>query len=326
MVAVLDPRDVPVLDRPKAESALQRFRIQVVDDPTDPAFDAAYSMLHEFFAPRGELEDREALARFTRERVIHYAPGMEGHYRLIVAWDGDDLAGVRDCYVDLDLPNRLCLAALAHTLVAPRFRRTGLAAVFRALPATLAREAVAERYEDPGSVPILIAAEMEPVELDNLDTVVRLLAYGRSGFKVLDPARVPYSQPDFRDDVVSREGRTGIPLLAVVRWLDHPEATHVPVALAAAFPRLFHVCHRLYLPAWRVDPSEAHALAAIFSSADDVPLLALPTSPGHLESLAPLMREAVLRCYPPVLCGPELGLPAQDQVMGPLRLNFGGAA
>lgn len=325
MANVLDPRDVPALDRHKAEAAAQRFRIQVVEDPTEPAFEAAYSMLHDFFAPRGELEDREALARFTRDRVIHYAPGMEGHYRLIVAWDGDELAGVRDCYVDLDLPRRLCLAALSHTLVAPRYRRTGLAAVFRALPATLAREAVAERFSDPERVPILIAAEMEPVELSNPDTVVRLLAYGRSGFKVLDPARVPYSQPDFRDEVVAARGHTAIPLLAVVRWLDHAAATSVPVALAAAFPRLFHVCHRLYLPAWRVDPSEAHALAALYRSADEVPLLPLPTSPSHLEALAPLMREAVLRCYPPGLCGPELGIPAQDQGMGTLRLDFGAA-
>lgn len=323
---MLDLADVAALDRLKAAEAFERYRLQVLDDPTQPAFDRAYEMLESFFGPRGELEDRSALARFARERIIHYGPGMEGHYRILAAWEGDTLVGVRDCYVDLDIYGRFCVVALSHAFIAPDHRRSGLGAVFRAVPVTLARQTVAERFVNPGSVPIVIAAEMEPADPENPDTIIRLMAYGRSGFKVLDPRRLPYSQPDFREEEVLKSGHTAIPLMAVVRWVDHPEAEAMPPRLAAAFPRLFHVCHRMYLPAWRVDPSEAHALGALARSDADVPMLPLPTGPEQLELLAPLLRGAVMPHYPPGLRGPEPGFGRVEDEMRALRTRWSAAA
>lgn len=323
---MLDLRDVALLDRPKAESALGRFRFQVLDDPSSPAFDRAYAMLDGFFGPRGELEERAALARFTAEQLIRYGPGLEGHYRLVAAWEGDELAGVRDCYIDIDVDNRVCVVALSHAFIAPRWRRSGLGALFRALPVTLARRIVGERLNAPERVPILIAAEMEPADPSQPDTIVRLMAYGRSGFGVLDPRRLPYSQPDFREEVVSASRHTGIALLPVVRWVDHPQADRVPVAYAAAFPRLFHVCHRMYLPHWRVDPSEAHALSTLGRSTEAVPLLPLPTGPEQLELLVPLLRGAVLPLYPPGLRGPDAEFRSPEEDLLTLRARWGAAA
>lgn len=307
----LDPRDVAPLDTPKALAAAERFRLEVVTRGSSDAFVASYQMLDGFFGPLGELEPASALAEFVESERIEYAPGLEGHYRLIAAWDGDELAGVRDFYVDLDIPGRRCIIALSHAYVAPEYRRTGLAALFRALPASLGRRVVEERIRLP--LPIMVSAEMEPVSADKPDTVIRLLAYGRSGFKVIDPARLPYSQPDFRDPSALGSTHTAFPLLAVVRVVDRPDATTIPIEMAAAFSELFHVCHRRYLPPSRVDPSEDHALSTLRRGRrgdDNIALLPLPTGPDALDHLRPLLLAEVIKLYPPGLRGPQA--PTQD--------------
>ena len=300
MSALLDLADLAPLDRPKAEAALGRLRLEDIRDPDGAAFHAAYDLLDAFFGPRGEMEARAALAGFVRDPVIPFGGGMEGRYHLVAAWDGDTLVGARDVYIDIDHDRGVCVVALSHSLVVPEWRRTGLAAMLRALPVTLARrtlDAVVGRQ-----LPTLVCAEMEPVDPANLDTVVRLLAYGRSGYTVLAPARFRYSQPEFRD--LDAPAHTGIPLLGVVRPVGPlADATALPAALAAAWPRLFHGCHRTYLPAARVDPSEAHCLAHL--GAADVPLLPLPVDTATLDRLAPLMRGAVVPGFPPGLRGPE---------------------
>jgi hypothetical protein len=294
---MLDLDDVSPLDRPKAEAALRRVRLVAIDDPDSPAFHAAYDLLASFFGAQGELEEREHVADFVRRRVIDYGDGLYGTYHLVTAWEGDALVGVRDCYVDVDRARGVCLVALAHSFVVPAWRRSGLAAVLRSVPLTLARR-------DPvgGGLPTLVVAEMEPVDPEVPETVVRLIAYGRSGFSVLDPARLRYSQPEFRDLPDARH--TGLPLLGVVQTRGVPPGP-LPVSLVEAFPRLFYVCHRMFVPAERVDASEAHVLEALSRSDAPVDLLPLPTSAETLDRLAPLVRGAVLPLYPPALRGPD---------------------
>ena len=287
-------------DRDKVQSAAERFRIEVVTDDGE-MFTRAFDMLDGFFGPKGELEPRADLARFTRDPVLSFGDGMEGHYRLIVALDGDELVGVRDCYVDLDRNAGVCIAALSHSFVAPSQRRSGLAALFRTVPVTLART-LATQHLGP-SAPVLVAAEMEPVDPDDIDSIVRLLAYSRSGFSVMDPARLPYSQPDFRDLLALGAEHTALPLMPVVRWVGSEDSPSLPVPLAAAFARLFHACHRLYLPRERVDPSEVHALRALARQVDPVRLLPLPRDMSQIGLLAPLLRSAVLPLYPRILQG-----------------------
>ncbi len=287
-----DPADVAPADRAKAAEAARTLTLREIRDPSDPAFDAAYDLLDGFFGPLGELEDRAVLARFTRERHLDYGPGLRGTYHLIGAWDGDVLVGVRDCYVDLDDRVGVCLVGLSHSFVLPAWRRSGLGALFRAVPVALAREA--------GPRPTLLAAEMEPVDLARPETIVRLVAYGRSGFGVFDPQRFRYSQPDFR--APSDAGHTAIPMLGVVRLLGlGPD--RVSAEVAEAFPRLFHVCHRMYLSASRVDPSERHAVDTLRASPDPVRLLRLPQAIDDAEALVPLTRDAVLPLYPVGLRG-----------------------
>lgn len=307
----LDLADVALPDREKVRFALPRYRLEIVRDPASAGFLAAWDALDTFFGPRGELEDRTALEGFVRDGLLPYEDGMYGHYRLIVAWDGDQFAGVRDCYVDFDPVAKLCVVALSHSWVAPDHRRSGLAAIFRALPVTLARGII---QEDPtvADFPVLVIAEMEPVTPADPNSVVRLVAYGRSGFSVMDPQRIPYSQPDFRQTPASPFN--SIPLLGVVRWVGNEAATALPPYMAAGLPRLFHQAHRKYLPRDRVDPLEVHAMRTLSRQSTDVALLPLPTTTKDLDVLAPLVQSAVLAAYPPMLRGeaPELGNAAEE--------------
>jgi hypothetical protein len=299
MHPLVDPADLAPHDRARGLAALGQVRLEEVRDPHGPAFAACYAMLDGFFGPRGEMEERSALETFVAEPVLHYGDGLDGTYHLVGAWHGDELVGVRDCYVDIDRRAGLSVVALAHAFVAPAWRRSGLAALLRTLPVTLGRRVQTERLGAP--MPTLVAAEMEPVDPADPDTIVRLLAYGRSGFSVLDPHRFRYSQPDFR--CLPGAAHTGIAMLGVVRPLGLP-ADALPPEVCAAFPTLFHVCHRGYLPASQVDPSEAHALGTLAASSVPVRLLPLPTSRAELTRLAPLVRGAVLPLYPPGLRGP----------------------
>jgi hypothetical protein len=231
---------------------------------------------------------------------FRFGDGLEGVYHLVGAWEGNQLVGVRDCYVDIDHERGVCVVALSHSYVAPSHRRSGLAAAFRAVPVTFARRVVAERVGRP--LPTLVVAELEPVNPSEPETVVRLLAYGRSGFKVLDPTRVPYSQPEFRD--LPGAAHTAIPLLGVVRTIGLTGDT-LPAHMAAAFPRLFHACHRLFLPHAQVAASEDHATEALHRTDAPVQLLPLPLGRDTMGRLAPLVRGAVLPLYPPSLRGPN---------------------
>lgn len=292
----VDLADLAPLDAAKGAAAAERFRLVDLADGDDPAFDACWELLAGEFLARAELEDREVLRGFLRQRTLTYGGGRHGTYHMIAAYEGDRPVGARDCYVDLDPGLRTCLVALSHVLVVPDCRRTGLAALLRTAPLTLARRALADR---PGW-PVLVVAEMDPVDPAVPDSVVRLVAYGRSGFAALDPRRLPYSQPLLGSEVQDL-AVTALPMLVVVRPVG---MDRVLPAAAELFLELFHGTHRMYLAPDRVDPSDAHARRALHASADPVPLLPLPRDVGDVAALAPLVRDAVLPLYPPGLQGP----------------------
>lgn len=288
---LLDLADVAPGDLEKVTAAAGRFRLECLTSVGEE-FRRAYELLDSYFGPRGELESWDTLAGFVREGVLVFGDRMEGHYRMILAWDGDELVGVRDCYADIDHDAGICVVALSHSYVVPSCRRSGLAALFRAMPVTLARTVTARVCKTPPE--ILLSAEMEPIDPTDTGSIIRLIAYGRSGFSIADPARLPYSQPDFRlpPDAIA------IPLMPVVRWIGHEAEPALPILLAAAFPRLFHACHRHYLPAERVDPSEVHALRTLTRSPGPVRLLPMPRDTTDAERISPLLRDVVLANYP----------------------------
>src|SRR5262249_35021575 len=158
-------------------------------------------------------------------------------YSLIAARDQTGLAGVRDCHAVLDPSCGVCVVYLAHTLVAPAHRGSGLGALLRAAPVTLGKRALLEAGHAPEASDLMLAAEMGAGRRDEPDAVARLVSYGRGGFSAVPPKCLPYCQPDFRDLAALRAAdpsleASPLPLLAVVRWIGHDGATALPARLA----------------------------------------------------------------------------------------------
>jgi GNAT superfamily N-acetyltransferase len=279
----------------KARAAIERFRIRRVTSAESADFAAGYGALWDEFGRRGELERREVVERWlARGAAGIVGEGLHWQYHLLVARDETaSLAGVRDCHVTVDVARLECVIYLAHTLVLPDFRRGGLASLFRAAPLTLARRALADL--GVASADVLLAAEMEPAERAASDTLVRLVAYGKTGFRVVPPAVLPYCQPDFRDLAAIGEAARPLPLLAVVRWIDHPDAAALPARLCEAYVRHLYAVFSTHCRATDLTPSLTRSLDILRRAAiDPVPLLPLPSSDHDDAALAPLLREEVL--------------------------------
>lgn len=280
------------------------YRIEEVRSSSSPAFAEAYAALAAEFGPRGELERREVIARWL-DVEGHPSAGFQRTYHLLVARDGKGaLAGVRDCHVVLD-PNGVAVVYLAHALVLPPYRRTGLGALLRRKPIEIGQAAVAAAGLGASRTDLLLAAEMEPASLDDEASIVRLRAYGKDGFAAISPAALPYFQPDFRDlDALDpeRDEPRPIPLLAVVRLVGHEEASSVPARLARAFVTHLYAVFATHVRRDHLESLAAATLAVLESFPHaDVPLLPRPRAVDDVSRVTPLSRDAVLRALPEVL-------------------------
>ncbi|WP_437484822.1 hypothetical protein WME75_45920 [Sorangium sp. So ce1014] len=307
---IVDPRDVCPGEGPeKVARALARFSVDEARD--DASFDEGYRALDAVFGPKGELERREVLsAWFAGQKTDPAAPIVATYHMLLARGvDGGDgrLAGVRDCYVTLDRAARRCVVLLSHALVLPAFRRTGLAALLRAAPVALARRAIAAAGlggAGGDGVEVMLAAEMEAVDPDDRDTVVRLIAYGRAGFAIIPPAVLPYAQPDFRDIAALGVTPVPLPLLAVVRQVGEEERDDIPRARAESFLRHYQTAHAAEVSPGELAPIRENALARLAAfPGERVPLIRIPRGPAEIAGLAPALRSAVMPLFPPAWRG-----------------------
>ena len=292
--------DLPADDE-KARAALSSFTMSLVASAKDPDFEPAYALLDLEFSAKGELETKDAVRGYFAR-----AKGALG-YKMVVARDAEgNFAGVRDCHVSVDAAARIFVVFLSHVLVLPAYRRSGLGSLLRHVPVAFGRRAVLEsKLAEP--VNLILAAEMEPVAEGATDTLVRLVAYGRAGFKIIDPRHLPYCQPDYREHArIDADRVRPVPLLAVIRWVDHEAAHEVPCPLAAAFVE--HVYRNVAPHCREADMAAppAHALATLASSSsgkDTIPLLDPPRTFDDRAALVPLARDKILAYYPASLLG-----------------------
>ena len=263
------------------------YRIEAVESSKSPSFDEAYGALAAEFAPRGELERREVVARWLDEPSSTSTSRSRGPeelgrtYHLLVARDERGaLAGVRDFHLVWDRREAIAVVYLAHVLVLPPYRRSGLGALFRSAPIAIARRVLGDAGLDASKVDLLLAAEMEPASRGDEASIVRLLAYGKDGFTAIAPAALPYRQPDFRDlDAVLAGGDEPrpIPLLAVVRFLGHEGEPALPKRLARAFVTHLYAVFATHVRPDHLAALEARTLAVLDAhGTDEVALLPLP--------------------------------------------------
>ncbi len=296
-MTLLGPEDLAA-DDAKGRAALARYALSLVTTEADPAFEIAYGLLDGEFGAKGELETRAAIRGYLARAT------PPGGYRLVLARDErGDVAGVRDCHASVDVAAGVIVVFLSHVLVLPPHRGSGLASLLREVPAALGRSAAAEAtLERPE---IMLAAEMEPVVLDSPETIVRLVAYGRAGFSVVDPAALPYGQPDYREHArIDADRPRPIPLLAVVKRLGRETERTIPKALAAAFVEHLYRIVGSHCREQDLARPRDHALGALARAPGErVRLLDLPRGMEDRAALSPLLREVVLRYHPPDVAG-----------------------
>lgn len=279
-----DPRDLaPGDDATRAVAGLAGLALwELTADPADePWFRAAYAALHAFFGAANEIEREEVLERW----LFAPTPGDPVRYHLLVAIAPDGtLAAVRDGFTALLRDQRRIVALMSHTWIAPPWRRSGLAAVLRAAPVAFCR-ADALAHGVPDAEPLLVA-EMEFVDESVPDTLVRLVAYGRAGFRVLPPTLVPYAQPDFRDLRALGVPAEPVPLLLLVRRPGHEAAGHLDRDRIHA---LFDGLEAIHAPAVQGDQlARIRERAFAGGAPDPVPLWAPPDTiadPGAFSAL-----------------------------------------
>ena len=281
-------------------------RIEAVTSSHGPDFAEAYAALAAEFAPRGELERREVMKRWLDEPAAPApagspSPTFQRSYFLLVARDQHGaLAGVRDFHLVYDAEGAVAVVYLAHVLVLPAYRRSGLGARFRREPVELARQALSAMGVDASAFDLLLAAEMEPAEPGELASLVRLTAYGKEGFAAIAPSALPYCQPDFR--LGDQQAPRPIPLLAIVRWLGHEDVATLPRRLAAAYVRHIYAVFATHVRADHLTALMARTLDALAASPlhreDDVPLLRLPRAIDDDAAFLPLSRAALVPFFP----------------------------
>jgi GNAT superfamily N-acetyltransferase len=150
-------------------------------------------------------------------------------YRMWALRVGDELAAVRDATA-IVRPEGTVVVHLSHVVVAPAHRRTGVAALLRAVPVRLAREAWTRAGRAGRPNEVVLVAEMEPWDAAVPDRVTRLRAYATAGFSVIEPVALRYRQPDFRSpaEIDAGGGACLLPMWLLVRRVGREEETVMP--------------------------------------------------------------------------------------------------
>lgn len=188
---------------------------EVIRSTDDPLFPEAYETLWAEFGEADELESRDVLAG-------RFAVGPAMRYEMVSVRQDGVLAAVRD-HTAIWQEGEV-IVHLSHNLVMPEWRRSGLAGWLRAAPIVAARTVAAA--QGAPDAPITLVAEMEFDDGSDPRRAIRLKAYERAGFLKIDPAGVPYFQPDFRAAAeIDGTGARPLPFQLLVRQIGRDDRT-----------------------------------------------------------------------------------------------------
>jgi GNAT superfamily N-acetyltransferase len=219
-------------------SNIEVSRITSLDDPL---FEIAYEQLWAQFGAANEVESREVLGRRMSWDAAVPRSGLAMRYDLLLVQCRGQFVAVRDHTAIADATG--VDVHLSHLLIDPSWRRGGLAGWLRALPIQTARGCLERAGFDP-TAPITIAAEMEyPDGVDEARNI-RLKAYGRAGFKKVDPAVVRYHQPDFRapEEIDATGGPVPLPFQLIIRRVGREEQAVVTgIEVRTLVERFYHM-------------------------------------------------------------------------------------
>ncbi len=196
-------------------SSIELHRVQSADDPD---FDLAFGALWAEFGARSEVEQPTVLSRRLLWNGDKLVDGFALRYRLLLLKSQGKLAAVRDHTAIVRSGQEEAIVHLSHNLIAPEWRRSGLAGWLRALPIQSARNCLVEQGRSSAS-PIILVGEMKSLDPADPSSYARLKAYEKAGYLLIDPRRVRYLQPDFRapDEIDLTGGARPLSLSLIVR-------------------------------------------------------------------------------------------------------------
>ncbi len=234
--AHLAPGDTKSLEGNWSEIELHR-----IEHAGDPFFEMAFGALWNEFGFKGEMEQAEVIADRLKWNLRQSINGASLRYALVLLTHRGEFVAVRDHTVILLEDQPGAVVHMSHNLVAREWRRSGIAGWSRALPVSTALECLAE-LKHPTDSSVTLVGEMEALDKSQPDTQVRLTAYEKAGFKMVDPSRVNYLQPDFRhpEEIDKTNGPIPVPLRLMLRRVGREVETSVSGA------EVLHVVNALY--------------------------------------------------------------------------------
>ena len=211
-----------------------QFTWSSIRSADDPLFETAYEALWSEFGGAHELETRDVLA-------ARFAAGPAMRYEMLLAQTGGTIAAVRDQTVIWS--GGEIIVHLSHLLVAPEWRRSGLAGWMRAAGLLSARSFAASHGKT--GAPIILVGEMEHDDGSDPRRAVRLTAYERAGFLKVAPRAANYFQPDFRppSEIDASGGACPLPFQLILRRVGRESET---MMTGAELRRIVRALYAMY--------------------------------------------------------------------------------
>ncbi|CAN5430886.1 hypothetical protein BH10PLA1_BH10PLA1_06660 [soil metagenome] len=221
MSIVLLPDDLAPGDARSREFDFADFTIDRIHSTTDPLFHVAYDRLNEEFGHKHEIETLAVLTNRFSLDPAHPIHGMNFFYEMLLVRRDDEFAAARDQTAIVShgpADSVHVVVHLSHLLIDKSYRKTGLAGWMRAFPLQTARHALELSGARTAATTTLVG-EMDLPHPAHPDRMIRLRAYEKAGFLKIDPAAVPFLQPDFRDaaTIDTTGGPQPLPMSLVVR-------------------------------------------------------------------------------------------------------------
>jgi hypothetical protein len=268
----LAPGDARSLEGDWAGMELHR-----ITSPGDPLFNMAFGALFTEFGEAGEMEQVSVIARRMQWLPEQMINGASMQYALQLVTRAGEFVAVRDHTVIILESEPGAVVHLSHNLVAPEWRRSGIAGWMRALPVATAMHSLQSLRLSVTS-PITLIGEMEHFDPTRSATLVRLTAYEKAGFKMVDPTRVSYLQPDFRDpaEIDLSSGPKPLPLTLMLRRIGREAEDFV---FGAEILHNVKALYKMYAAEFRAaDMHQVYESLKVYPSPEDRIPLKPPTS------------------------------------------------